>query len=103
MMSPLVAAAIPISLLLTALPASAQDRALVEAGAQVYAEHCASCHGENLRSEGAIPDLRELGPNDRARFDKAVLGGRGQMPPWQGVLTAQQFDQLWAYIRHHAR
>jgi hypothetical protein len=46
---------------------------------------------------------RELGAADRARFDTAVLEGRGQMPPWQGVLSAQDFDQLWAYIRHHAQ
>jgi mono/diheme cytochrome c family protein len=27
--------------------ASAQDRAAVEAGEALYAEHCAECHGEN--------------------------------------------------------
>jgi quinohemoprotein ethanol dehydrogenase len=87
----------------TNAPAWAQDQDLVEAGEQVYEEHCGSCHGEKLRSPGAIPDLRELGANDRARFDKAVLEGRGQMPPWQGVLSPQEFDQLWAYIRRYAR
>jgi quinohemoprotein ethanol dehydrogenase len=89
--------------LAAATSVAAQDQAQIEAGEQLYEEHCASCHGEKLRSTGAIPDLRELGAGDRARFDKAVLEGRGQMPPWQGVLSPQEFDQLWAYIRRYAR
>jgi mono/diheme cytochrome c family protein len=82
---------------------SAQDASQVEAGAMLYDEHCSSCHGENLRSSGAIPDLRELGAGDRARFDKMVSEGKDQMPSFQGVLNAQQLDQLWAYIRSRAR
>lgn len=80
-------------------PAIAQDEAA--AGALVYEEHCASCHGEKLRSPGAMPDLREVA--ERARFDRAVLDGRGQMPAWQGVLTPQEIDQIWAYVRRNAR
>ena len=82
-----------------ALPAAAQ----ADDGEQVYEEHCASCHGEKLRSTGAIPDLRELGADDRTRFDKAVLEGRGQMPAWQGVLTPEEIDGVWAYLRSSAR
>ena len=86
-----------------ATPAAAQDQAMIEAGEQVYEEHCMSCHGEKLRSAGAIPDLREFGADDRARFDKMVLEGRGQMPSWQGVVSAQELDRLWAYVRRYAR
>ena len=82
---------------------SAQDASQVEAGQMLYDEHCSSCHGENLRSSGAIPDLRELGAGDRPRFDKMVSEGKDQMPSWEGVLNAQQLDQLWAYIRSRAR
>jgi mono/diheme cytochrome c family protein len=81
--------------------AAAQDQAAN--GERVYEEHCQSCHGEKLRNAGAIPDLRELGESDRAKFDKMVLEGRGQMPAWQGVVSAQELDQLWAYVRRHAR
>jgi mono/diheme cytochrome c family protein len=72
-------------------------------GEEIYAEHCASCHGEKLRSTGAIPDLRELGDGDRGRFDRAVLEGRGQMPAWEGVLSPDEIDQVWAYLRRNAR
>jgi mono/diheme cytochrome c family protein len=100
MMRTIIAAAVLAALHID--HAAAQDPAMIEAGGQVYEEHCAACHGEKLRSAGAMPDLREFG-DDRARFDKAVLEGRGQMPSWQGILSAEQLDQLWAYIRRYAR
>ena len=58
------------------------------------------------RSSGAparIPDLRELGENDREKFNKMVMEGRGQMPAWQGIVSPQELDQLWAYVRSRAR
>jgi mono/diheme cytochrome c family protein len=83
--------------------ALAQDQAQIEAGEQLYDEHCATCHGEQLRMTGSAADLKELRANDRPRFDKALAEGRGQMPSWQGVLSNDEMDQLWAYIRAHAR
>jgi mono/diheme cytochrome c family protein len=83
--------------------AVAQDQAQIEAGAQLYDENCSPCHGEQLRTTGSAADLRDLGANDRPRFDKALAEGRGQMPSWEGVLSAAEKDQLWAYIRAHAR
>jgi mono/diheme cytochrome c family protein len=94
-------ASILVSALMTA-PAVAQDRAKIEAGAEVYDMHCATCHGERLRNTGAAPDLLQLKPNERARFDEAVKDGKGQMPPWAGVLSAEEIDQIWAYIRSRA-
>src|SRR5262245_66270570 len=81
--------------------ASAQDA--IAAGEQVYDEHCASCHGEKLRSTGAMPDLKQQRADGRARFDEMVMKGRGQMPAWQGVVGREELDQLWAYIRSRAR
>jgi mono/diheme cytochrome c family protein len=80
----------------------AQDQALAEAGQAVYSEHCAECHGEELRSAGSIPDLRRLQADERSHFNEVVTEGRGQMPAWGGVLQDSAFDQLWAYIRAHA-
>ena len=88
---------------LTGLPpaASAQEQA-IEAGQKVYDANCAPCHGENLVNPGSAFDLKELRANERARFDKSVLDGKGQMPPWRGVLSEAELDQLWAYIRANA-
>ena len=93
----IIAAALILVLSCFGSAASAQDQA--EAGEALYDEHCASCHGEKLRSAGVMPDLRQLGPGDRPRFDQAVLDGRGQMSAWRGVLSEQQLDQLWTYVR----
>ena len=81
--------------------ASAQDA--IAAGEQVYEEHCASCHGEKLRSTGAMPDLKQQRADGRAHFDEMVMKGRAQMPAWQGVVGREELDQLWAYIRSRAR
>ena len=80
--------------------ASAQDQ--VEAGGQLYEEHCMGCHGEKLKAPGTSFDLRKLTAEQRSRFDKFVLEGKGQMPPWRGTLNEAELDQLWAYIRAHA-
>ena len=83
--------------------AMAQDKAQIEQGEALYDEHCSECPGEKLRSSGAIPDLRLLKPEDRPRFLQTVNDGRGQMPSWQGQLSDEEIDAIWAYIRAHAR
>jgi mono/diheme cytochrome c family protein len=80
----------------------AQDRAKIAAGTEIYAERCAACHGERLRATGSAFDLLKLRPDERERFDKVVNDGKGQMPPWGGVLSAEEIDQLWAYVRSRA-
>jgi mono/diheme cytochrome c family protein len=82
--------------------ALAQDKALIDAGERVYATNCATCHGENLVNPGTTFDLKKLGANERARFNESVTDGKGQMPAWGGILSDEQFDQLWAYIRANA-
>ena len=87
----------------TVAPALAQDREQVEAGHQLYDVHCMSCHGERLQNPGSSFDLRALHPNEKARFDEAVLNGKGtQMPPWRGTFGEAEIGQLWAYVREHA-
>jgi mono/diheme cytochrome c family protein len=82
--------------------ASAQDRSPIAAGMEVYQTHCATCHGERLMNTGSTFDLRRLRADERSRFDKATKEGKGQMPAWGGVLSAEEFDQLWAYVRSKA-
>jgi mono/diheme cytochrome c family protein len=95
-----------LSIFLAIVPftrALAQDQAAIEAGEALYSEHCAECHGENLRSAGAIPDLRQLRPDQRAYFIQTVTDGRGQMPAWGGTLSDKDMNNVWAYMRAHAR
>jgi mono/diheme cytochrome c family protein len=89
-------------LFLAASPASAQDQALIDAGAALYEMHCSGCHGARLRNTGTTFDLRELTEGERARFDIGVMDGKNMMPPWRGTVTDENLDQLWAYIRAYA-
>ena len=82
--------------------ASAQDKARIEAGENVFNTNCAVCHGDQLVSTGQTFDLRRLKDNERARFDNSVRNGKNQMPPWKGVLTDEEIDQVWHYIRANA-
>lgn len=87
---------------LTPVAAWAQDSAQIAAGADVYRDKCAECHGERLVNPGSSFDLRKLRADERARFDKSVSNGKGQMPAWAGVLGAEDMDALWAYVRSKA-
>jgi mono/diheme cytochrome c family protein len=73
----------------------------VAAGGTIYADYCAPCHGEQLHntSGGVTFDLRRLRPDERSRFVNAVLNGKSQMPPWRGVLSLEQIESIWRYIR----
>jgi mono/diheme cytochrome c family protein len=79
------------------------NREAIEAGRQLYDMNCASCHGDRMINPGSSFDLRKLHPNEKGRFDAVVLNGKGtQMPPWQGTLSPEEIDQLWAYVRENA-
>jgi len=78
------------------------DKAKIEAGENVYNNNCAPCHGDQLVSTGQFPNLRKLTANDHARFESTVHNGKNQMPPWKGVLSDEEIDRLWAYIRANA-
>ena len=101
-MPKILRASLFVGALIVVSAALAQDRSKIAAGAEVYAERCAACHGERLRATGAGFDLLKLRPDERERFDKAVNDRKGQMPPWGGVLSAEEIDQLWAYLRSKA-
>jgi len=98
-----VGAAIGLGAVLLLMSAvSAQDKAKIEAGENVYNTYCQVCHGDRLVSTGQTFNLRRLTANDRARFENSVRNGKNQMPPWKDVLSAEEIDQLWSYIRANA-
>ena len=74
------------------------DPKKVDEGEGQYSNFCATCHGDNLVSNGQTFDLRRLQPGDRRRFETSVQNGKGQMPPWKGVIDDVQTDAIWHYI-----
>ena len=93
-----------VALILLALsPAAAADDVLVRKGAKVYENNCATCHGDDLQNNSGIAfDLRRLRSDEHPRFVNSVLHGRNAMPSWEGALTDDQIESLWAYIQAHA-
>lgn len=72
-------------------------------GARLYEKYCATCHGDDLQNNSGVTfDLRRLQADDEARFVNAVQHGKNAMPSWQGVLSREQIEALWTYIRAHA-
>jgi mono/diheme cytochrome c family protein len=81
---------------------AAPDQDKIDAGETVYNTRCAICHGDDLVNTGQTFDLRKLKADERPRFEHSVLNGKNQMPPWKGVLSDADIDNLWHYIRAHA-
>jgi len=81
----------------------AANKAQVENGEQVYETYCVNCHGPELQNNtGVAFDLRRLRADEHQRFVHSVLNGKNAMPAWKGILTNDDLNALWAYIRANA-
>ena len=69
----------------------------VAAGAQVFAQFCASCHGERGEGgHGVGPDIRPVGePNNIATV---VTNGKEKMPPFAASLTPAQIRDVAVFV-----
>jgi mono/diheme cytochrome c family protein len=100
---PISRAASFVILLVLAQTAAAADEAAVRMGAKIYENNCSTCHGDNLQNNSNIAfDLRRLKADEHSRFVDSVLHGKNAMPSWEGALSAEQIEKLWAYIRANA-
>lgn len=92
-------------LLGSALASSASaDPAAVARGGRVYAENCSTCHGEEMQNNSTIAfDLRKLKADEHERFISSVTNGKNNvMPSWDGALSPEQIEDVWAYVRANA-
>jgi mono/diheme cytochrome c family protein len=72
-------------------------------GARIYDKNCSQCHGDNLyNNTGVAFDLRRLKASEHARVVDSVLHGKRAMPAWEGALSTEDIENLWAYIRANA-
>lgn len=88
-------------LVLACSAADAADASQAAAGAAIYANRCSGCHGEDLHntSGGWSFDLRRLRPDEHDRFVNSVTTGKDNMPSWYGILSDDEIEAIWAYIR----
>lgn len=76
-------------------------------GKDLYAQHCARCHGADGRGKTTLgktfkaPDLTNPAIHRRsdARFTRSIKNGRGNMPAFSRKLSAQDIIALIAYVR----
>jgi mono/diheme cytochrome c family protein len=89
-------------IVLAASQAGAEDNS-VSNGERLYDRNCSQCHGDNLQNNSGVAfDLRRLGQDEYSRFADSVLHGKRAMPSWEGALTTEQIQNIWAYVRANA-
>jgi cytochrome c oxidase cbb3-type subunit 3 len=80
------------------------DPDILAAGTQIFADNCASCHGENAMGmiETGAPDLTDgywTYGSDRASIRHSVYHGRnGTMPAWEARLSPTDIKLLTLYV-----
>jgi mono/diheme cytochrome c family protein len=81
-------------ILLLAVPVFADDAQVegqVEEGAELYAEFCASCHGDNKSGLAEFKD-------DQATFNDRLEGMTQEMPDFAGFFEQEEIDAMFAYL-----
>ena len=71
----------------------------IAAGAKLFSDNCAICHGPRMVDpDGGFFDLKTFPPKQRPRFINSVSNGKNSMPPWKSVLSQEQIGNLFAYV-----
>jgi alcohol dehydrogenase (cytochrome c) len=70
-----------------------------QAGKEVFAENCSTCHGATGHGGNGGPDLRTMPlAKEQAGAEKQVTDGGGGMPPFKGVLSEEEIKNVAAYV-----
>ena len=78
---------------------------IITTGAELYGQHCASCHGMGARGGGVIKDLRHMETGTHATFNAIVLQGARVslgMGDFSDVLSETDADAVHAYLIQRA-
>ena len=82
---------------------SSLDREHLRAGEQIFLQRCFACHStiqDQVRSGPSLYHETIKSPHRKtADLKTIVLDGKGRMPPFKERISAQDLDDLIAYIR----
>lgn len=95
-----------VALIATGSAQVPDNQAAPQAGAVLFRDNCARCHGANLEGGKKVPALADVHKKKHwteERLTKQILNGEGKMPPFRDTLTAGQIQQLVAYLRAENR
>jgi quinohemoprotein ethanol dehydrogenase len=73
--------------------------AQIAAGARLFAETCAVCHGQN--AVGGVKDLRHMTPDTHGKFNAIVLDGlylEKGMASFSDLLSSEQVEEIHHYL-----
>jgi mono/diheme cytochrome c family protein len=72
-----------------------------ELGAAVFGENCSTCHGATGHGGNGGPDLTTmpLAQTEEGAIQQVTNGGGG-MPPFGGVLSEEEIENVAAYVVH---
>lgn len=88
----------------TATAQSADTKAKITEGKELYDAYCVTCHGANMVNKGTRAyDLRKFPLNDLPRFLTSVNDGKKAMPAWKDVLEPEEVDMIWLYVKTRGR
>lgn len=82
-------------------PEQASDAEAAAKGMALYTRNCSHCHGFRMISAGSVAfDLRQFPHDQKGRFVQSVTHGKnGRMPAWGDLLSQEEIDLIWAYIK----
>ncbi len=89
---------------LSGLPTSADNKALIPAGKEIFSANCTACHGEDARGNTDIgaPNLTDetwiYGSDAQTVFTTIYSGRQGQMPSWESRLSPVDRKLLALYV-----
>ncbi|HEY2478785.1 MAG TPA: PQQ-binding-like beta-propeller repeat protein [Solirubrobacterales bacterium] len=70
-----------------------------EAGKEVFAENCSTCHGADGKGGNGGPDLTTLPKSHEQKgSEEQVENGGGGMPPFKGLLSPEEIANVSAYV-----
>jgi len=77
------------------------DAQMAAEGKALYARHCSNCHGFNVVNPSTVTyDRRQFPHDQKERFVHSVTEGKnGRMPRWGDLLSREDIDDLWAYVK----
>ena len=66
----------------------------------VFDTYCSRCHGKEMVTGGSASyDLRKFPKDAEDRFYNSVTTGHVDMPAWGDILTPEEIDLLWLYVK----
>jgi cytochrome c6 len=79
-------------------------------GAEIFDSYCARCHGADGRAQttkgkrvGATNFTSPKWKPNEARGIRVITNGKGEMPDFKSILSAEEVKSVWNYARKFKR